>query len=157
MSSVNLELIHHLWIPNIFIYNLKTFKGKDDRPFSTALTSTISVGEMEEWVSIYWTSSYGFHTQSVVNSVQRQVAPETLVSWGLRKRQKVKIYTSKKLLWDIYIFFLGGGRGCTLFCRWRRAQIVCCVKSGFTRIRVLNLISICRDVCIGIVFVFSVN
>ena len=110
MSSVNLELIHHLWIPNIFIYNLKTFKGKDDRPFSTALTSTISVGEMEEWVSIYWTSSYGFHTQSVVNSVQRQVAPETLVSWGLRKRQKVKIYTSKKLLWDIYIFF-GGGEG----------------------------------------------
>jgi hypothetical protein len=27
--SVNLELIHDLWLPNIFIYNLKTFKVID--------------------------------------------------------------------------------------------------------------------------------
>ncbi len=26
---VNLELIHDLWVPNIFIYNLKTFKVID--------------------------------------------------------------------------------------------------------------------------------
>ena len=26
MISVNLELIHSLWVPNIFIYNLKTFQ-----------------------------------------------------------------------------------------------------------------------------------
>ena len=24
--AVNLELIHSLWVPNIFIYNLKTFQ-----------------------------------------------------------------------------------------------------------------------------------
>ena len=27
--SVNLELIHDLWVPNIFIYNLKTFRVID--------------------------------------------------------------------------------------------------------------------------------
>ena len=112
MSSVNLELIHHLWIPNIFIYNLKTFKGKDDRPFSTALTSTISVGEMEEWVSIYWTSSYGFHTQSVVNSVQRR----TWDSSELRSQKTPKSENIYSILlknyYGIYIFFFfWGGEG----------------------------------------------
>jgi hypothetical protein len=41
LISVNLELIHHLWIPNIFIYNLKTFKGKK----KTVHFSYINVGE----------------------------------------------------------------------------------------------------------------
>ena len=27
--AVNLELIHDLWVPNIFIYNLKTFQVID--------------------------------------------------------------------------------------------------------------------------------
>lgn len=27
--SVNLELIHDLWVPNIYIYNLKSFKVID--------------------------------------------------------------------------------------------------------------------------------
>ena len=26
MVPVNVELVNHLWLPNIFIYNLKTFK-----------------------------------------------------------------------------------------------------------------------------------
>ena len=26
MVPVNLELVNHLWLPNVFIYNLKTFK-----------------------------------------------------------------------------------------------------------------------------------
>ena len=26
MFPVNLELVNHLWLPNVFIYNLKTFK-----------------------------------------------------------------------------------------------------------------------------------
>ncbi len=29
LPLVNLELIHDLWVPNIFIYNLKTFKVID--------------------------------------------------------------------------------------------------------------------------------
>ena len=29
MIAVNLELIHDLWVPNIFIYNLKTFQVID--------------------------------------------------------------------------------------------------------------------------------
>ena len=28
MVPVNLELVNHLWLPNVFIYNLKTFKVK---------------------------------------------------------------------------------------------------------------------------------
>jgi hypothetical protein len=28
MIPVNLELVNQLWLPNIFIYNLKTFKVK---------------------------------------------------------------------------------------------------------------------------------
>ena len=28
MVPVNVELVNHLWLPNIFIYNLKTFKVK---------------------------------------------------------------------------------------------------------------------------------
>ena len=28
LFAVNLELIHSLWVPNIFIYNLKTFQVK---------------------------------------------------------------------------------------------------------------------------------
>ena len=27
MVPVNVELVNHLWLPNIFIYNLKTFKA----------------------------------------------------------------------------------------------------------------------------------
>ena len=26
MFPVNLELVNHLWLPNVFIYNLRTFK-----------------------------------------------------------------------------------------------------------------------------------
>ena len=29
MVPVNVELVNHLWLPNIFIYNLKTFKVID--------------------------------------------------------------------------------------------------------------------------------
>ena len=29
MVPVNVELVNHLWLPNIFIYNLKTFKVAD--------------------------------------------------------------------------------------------------------------------------------
>ena len=28
MVPVNLELVNHLWLPNVFIYNLKTFKAR---------------------------------------------------------------------------------------------------------------------------------
>ena len=33
MIPVNLELVNQLWLPNIFIYNLKTFKVNSIKDF----------------------------------------------------------------------------------------------------------------------------
>ena len=34
MVPVNLELVNHLWLPNVFIYNLRTFKVKQPKAYA---------------------------------------------------------------------------------------------------------------------------
>ena len=51
MIPVNLELVNELWLPNIFIYNLKTFKvGLMMMMVVTLVTILWAVGS-----SIFWT------------------------------------------------------------------------------------------------------
>ena len=47
MVPVNLELVNHLWLPNVFIYNLKTFK------VCQALTKSEMLDSITSWLCRY--------------------------------------------------------------------------------------------------------